>query len=184
MLDSGFMAGVGVALVAAVLINAALSKLAAFRSTVDVLRQLGLTQSLRMSAGLLIVIEWTCGIAYLIAPRNTALVVAIDCLFAAFAIVGARELLLRRGIKCGCFGNAFGGQLGWHQLIQLPVVVAVTTVGLHSDPRSAVDVLMLVLIIHLLVASISVIAASKPARLVRRQRISLAAPGPSWRIEE
>jgi methylamine utilization protein MauE len=114
---------------AALLLYAGARKIAAplpFRQTLDALRL--------PAAGVLVlvvpVLEIAAAAALVAMPRSIATTVVVAGLGAAFA--GAALLALHRDerIRCACYGHAGDGELGWRQLVALPVWLGVAVASL------------------------------------------------------
>lgn len=179
------LAGVGSWLVAAVLVSAALGKLVSFRATTGVLEQVGFRRAPELGAGAVIAAESTIATLYLAFPGSVLVAALVVALFVGFALVGARELRLKRHVRCGCFGGGFERELGWPQVVQLPVVVVIAVAGVSSGSSRGTQSFLAMFIAAQLAAAVGFsLQAIKPSMRVRRQRVSLAAPGRSWRVDD
>lgn len=177
--------GLGAWLVSAILVTAALGKLVSFRKTVGVLEQIGLRRAPRLGAAILIAAEFTVAVLYLARPGSVTAGTLVLTMFAAFAAVGARELRLKRHVRCGCFGGGIERELGWPQIVQLPVVLAIVLPGVITSSTRSTQLFLAMLVATPLAASLAFsMQAIKPAMRTRRQRVSLAAPGRSWKADE
>lgn len=171
--------------VAAILMSAALGKLVSLRQTIGVLEQIGFRRAPRPAAVALIATEWAVATFYLARPGSIAAGALIVGLFSGFAILGARELRLNRHVRCGCFGGGLERELGWLQIVQLPVVLVIVAMGvLTASARSTQSFLAMLVATPLAAALVFSMQAIKPVIRIRRQRISLAAPGKSWRAAD
>lgn len=182
MSGSALLGGLSFA-IATVLIVSALGKLTALDATARTFTELGLRRRPRVCAIGLVCYEWLVGIVYVAAPRMWLSAGLIDGLFVVFAATAVYALSSRKRVECNCFGAGKSRNLGAPQLAQLPVILAITTFGAIAGPRRSFDAAAtLVIAAHLLVATTFVLAGLATAMRIRRHRLSLAEPGPTWRV--
>ncbi|MFI1828442.1 MauE/DoxX family redox-associated membrane protein [Streptomyces sp. NPDC020412] len=150
---------------AALLIYAAGQKLAAPRSFRSTLTALHVPRPVLVSVGVPMA-ELAAGFFLLIAPRTAVTVALVAALGLSFAAAGALAMGRGTKVKCACFGQADGGDLGIRQIAVLPlwggvaVLAAWTPDRSPSGPELAVGVTL----------ALAVFAALKVIPLTRKNR--------------
>jgi hypothetical protein len=111
--------GTAVALVmAALLLFAAVAKLASSAPLAETLERLGLPTPLaRAAAPLVPWAELAVGTAVVFRPDSLAAQAGVVILAASFAIAGLVAFRLKEPVPCSCFGTGGGGTLGLRQTI-------------------------------------------------------------------
>lgn len=122
--------------VAAVLLSAALAKLAEPRAIEETIRRLGFGGIARGAALLLIAGETAVGAGLLFRPDAASTQLGLLVLAGAFAAAGIIALARREAIPCSCFGSA-ARPLGRQQLIAfvpLAATAALLRLFVHDAP--------------------------------------------------
>lgn len=117
------------------LLLAAAGKAVGSSSARDMLRDLGVPRRL-VTTTLWAAIFAEAGMAswLVVSGGDFAALLGTGLLFAVFAIVGSRSLLLGSPVRCACFGIGANRSLGSRQIIQLPVALAaLAVVGSRSS---------------------------------------------------
>jgi hypothetical protein len=112
---------------------AALSKILTFRDLGRTIGRLGLTAVAEKAAIAVIAAELVAVTGLTVLPSATWPRALIAPLAVAFAGAGIRALGIKEKIKCGCFGNG-GAVLGWRQLLDLPLWLALAVLAEASPP--------------------------------------------------
>ena len=122
------VAGIAALVIATVLLAGAIAKLTRPEGIRVTLIALGMPVRHSWTAAHALIAAETAGaLLLLVAPRSPVSFAAVVALFAAFAVAGAAALRTRTPIACACFGSG-AKPLGWRQLAQLPIAVAMAFV--------------------------------------------------------
>lgn len=150
---------------AALLIYAAAQKLAAPRSFRSTLTALRVPRPVLVSVGVPLT-ELAAGFCLLSVPRAALTAALVVVLGLSFSAAGALALGRGTKVKCACFGQAEGGDLGLRQIAMLPLwggvaALAVWTPdGSPAGPEPAIAVTL----------ALAVFAALKVLPLTRKNR--------------
>ncbi|GAA0583709.1 MauE/DoxX family redox-associated membrane protein [Streptomyces crystallinus] len=120
---------------AASLIYAAAQKLAAPRSFRSTLAALRVKRPVLVSAAVPLT-ELAAGFCLLSVPRVAVTAVLVVVLGLSFATAGALALARGTKVKCACFGQADGGDLGLRQIAMLPLWGGVAALALRTPDHS------------------------------------------------
>jgi hypothetical protein len=170
------VAAIGAAtLLAGVLIASALAKSANPTPFLETIRSLGVPSRMApLSAAVTIFAEWVVGVLLLTRTGSVWPLLLATVLFVFFAGIGTFALVSKRRIECNCLGTlAHRRELGWFQLAQLPVALALITVAWSAPSLTPSQSLTALLALHLGVALSGLARAGSSWSMVRVQRRSL-----------
>ncbi|WP_329402380.1 MauE/DoxX family redox-associated membrane protein [Streptomyces melanogenes] len=150
---------------AALLIYAAAQKLAAPRSFRSTLTALRVPRPVLVSAGVPLV-ELGAGFCLLSVPRATLTAALVAALGLSFATAGALALGRGTKVKCACFGQTDGGDLGPRQMAMLPLWGGVAALAMWTPDRSPAGPELAISV----TLALSVVAALQVLPLTRKNR--------------
>ncbi|HVL97035.1 MAG TPA: MauE/DoxX family redox-associated membrane protein [Solirubrobacteraceae bacterium] len=123
----------------------------------------------------LAVSEALLAVALTVAP-GTPTLLAAGTLFAAFAALGLHQLATRSRIECGCLGALSSTRVGWPQVLQLPLVLALLVAASALPRAGTTEGVAWLVAAELGACALLLAGAARPWRAVRAQRLSLSAP--------
>lgn len=171
------LAFLATALLAIVLSMAAAGKVVAPVTATNVLGDLGLSRRFRSTLVVTaVVIEWGLSLAVTLWPRYLVVRFAIIGLFGLFALLGMRGILRKRRIACGCFGALVPSSLGWWQVGQFAVAVAVALIAMPHAVILTTPIAIIIFAVEQVLASCVLMAlVGRVWSDLRTTRMSLAA---------
>jgi hypothetical protein len=124
------------ALLGSALFTAAMLKASSIRELKGTLVALGLPAKAAQSLAWVVVgAEAAAGITLIALPEAAWPRVFTAFLALAFASIGIRALAARRRIACGCFGSLGRRNLGWIQVLALPMWLGLCVMAQLHPPR-------------------------------------------------
>lgn len=159
--------------VASVLIVSSAAKLRTPSAFTAVLKELGLRPR-RAWWFTVCAVELIVAVLLVMPVERVIVAAAVAFLGVVFAASGVRGLQIGRPIKCACFGAAHANQLGWAQVVALPVWLAAALAVAWWQPSTqteqaavAAAVLIIVLLVHL-------VLIARAMRSARGDRLAFA----------
>lgn len=142
---------------AAVLLWAGIEKARAPGATASTLEDLGVGRRWAGPAVVpLVVLELAVALSLVVRPGDTASLVGVGLLGAAFALAGGIAVRRDERIRCACFGRDHDRVLGWTQVLALPVWIAAGALAWSwaPAPATATEAAVSLCAVGLLVATV------------------------------
>lgn len=160
--------------IALVLLLGSATKAVAPRHTRRVLQQLGVPSGVaRPAVWVLVLVEYATAVLLMLRPTPAVLVLVL-VLFGVFGGVGVYQLARGADVTCGCLGSVHSARIGWHQIVQFVIVLALVAPALTGSSQPSESGLAYLTGAQLAAVLVLLASAARPALTVRRQRRSMA----------